>query len=65
MRELPEVNESRCTGCGDCVSICPTNCLAMAGSLPWLPRPADCIVCDACVIVCPVQAIRIATIVPA
>ena len=36
IRELPVLNESRCTGCGDCVAVCPTRCLAMAGPLPWL-----------------------------
>jgi NAD-dependent dihydropyrimidine dehydrogenase PreA subunit len=29
----------------------------MAGSVPWLIRPADCVSCAACVAVCPVDAI--------
>ena len=60
MRELPLLDESRCTGCGDCVATCPTACLAMAGPLPWLPRPRDCIACDLCAAVCPADAIRLA-----
>jgi NAD-dependent dihydropyrimidine dehydrogenase PreA subunit len=55
--ELPEVDERRCTGCGDCVAACPTDCLAMAGPLPWLPRPAACVSCALCVLVCPAGAI--------
>ena len=59
MRELPLLNETRCTGCGDCVPICPTDCLAMAGAIPWLIRPAACISCAACAAVCPVDAIHL------
>jgi formate hydrogenlyase subunit 6/NADH:ubiquinone oxidoreductase subunit I len=60
--ELPDLNEARCTGCGDCVAVCPTNCLAMARHHPWLPRPGDCIACGACEVVCPTEAIAIQTI---
>ncbi len=65
MRELPVVNESLCTGCGDCVTICPAGCLALAGAVPWLPRPGDCIECSACALICPVDAIRMAPLIGA
>jgi len=58
-RELPRLDERKCTGCGWCVAVCPTQCLAMAGPLPWLPRPADCISCGACVFVCPPEALAL------
>lgn len=58
-RELPAVDERLCTGCERCVEVCPTNCLAMAGPLPWLPRPADCISCGACVFLCPPRALAL------
>ena len=38
--ELPQLDETRCTGCGDCVACCPTACLAMDGALPGCPGPA-------------------------
>jgi NAD-dependent dihydropyrimidine dehydrogenase PreA subunit len=57
-RELPVLDESRCTGCGDCVTVCPTQCLEMSGPVPWLPRPRDCIRCELCVRVCPADALR-------
>ncbi len=57
MRDLPVVDVTTCTGCGDCVAICPTRCLEMVGLVPWLPRPGDCASCAACVLICPVSAI--------
>ena len=65
MRELPSLDEMRCTGCGDCVPVCPTACLEMAGPLPWLPRPEDCISCAVCVLVCPADALQPAVPEPA
>lgn len=56
--ELPVLDESRCTGCGDCVAVCPTECLELAGQLPWLPRPRDCISCSLCALLCPVDALE-------
>ncbi len=64
-RELPVLDETRCVGCGDCVTACPTDCLAMAGVQPWLPRPLDCIRCALCVLVCPTQALALEDAEPA
>jgi NAD-dependent dihydropyrimidine dehydrogenase PreA subunit len=55
--ELPILDERRCTGCGDCVVVCPTNCLAMLGVTPWLSRPRDCVSCSLCVLICPDDAL--------
>jgi ferredoxin len=57
--ELPLLDETRCRGCGDCVLVCPTSCLEMAGLSPWLPRPGDCVSCELCVLVCPTGALRL------
>jgi NAD-dependent dihydropyrimidine dehydrogenase PreA subunit len=59
MNALPLIDETLCTGCGDCVVVCPTECLAMAGRLPGLSAPADCVECALCVQVCPVRAIQL------
>jgi len=29
----------------------------MAGAVPWLPRPGDCISCTLCVLICPAGAL--------
>jgi MinD superfamily P-loop ATPase len=60
--ELPVVDETLCTGCGDCPQVCPTDCLAMSGPIPWLPRPAHCISCSLCVWICPAGALRLETV---
>lgn len=56
---LPAVDAALCRGSGDCVALCPTGCLEMAGPLPWLPRPRDCIACGLCELACPTGAIRV------
>jgi ferredoxin len=55
--DLPLLDETRCTGCGDCAAVCPTQCLEIRGAIPWLPRPGDCVSCALCVRVCPVDAL--------
>jgi ferredoxin len=57
--ELPLLNDSRCTGCGACVAICPTACLEQWGFHPWLPRPLACVRCGLCVAICPVDALTL------
>lgn len=60
---LPVLDESRCIGCGDCVAVCPADCLELrvepSWSRPWLPRPGECIPCGACVVICPTDAIAL------
>jgi formate hydrogenlyase subunit 6/NADH:ubiquinone oxidoreductase subunit I len=56
--ELPVVLATLCTGCGWCVEVCPTECLAMGNHLPWLPRPLDCVSCGVCAAICPAIAIE-------
>lgn len=56
---LPVLDATRCTGCGDCVTACPTGCLAPAGAVVWLPRPADCVACGVCGWVCPAGAVSV------
>lgn len=60
MIELPLLDERRCSGCGDCVAVCPTDCLILHGAVPFLVRPTDCVSCGLCVLVCPTAALSLA-----
>jgi MinD superfamily P-loop ATPase len=60
MIELPLLDVTRCRHCTDCVTVCPTNCLAMAARGPFLVRPRDCVSCGLCVLVCPCAALSLA-----
>ncbi len=51
--------ESRCTGCGDCVSVCPTHVFDMNGALPVIARQADCQTCFMCELYCPADALYV------
>jgi NAD-dependent dihydropyrimidine dehydrogenase PreA subunit len=55
---LPMVDERRCIGAGDCVAVCPTECLELRHGVPALVRPRDCISCEICQAVCPTDAIH-------
>jgi len=49
-----EIDEIRCTGCGQCVEVCPVACVSLS------PEPImgdACIMCYNCVKVCPEEAL--------
>lgn len=56
---LPIIDEASCTGCGDCVAICPTEALAMMGDLAIVSDPEACNYCGLCEPACPVGAINL------
>lgn len=53
------VDNNLCTGCGTCVSICPTSCLEISVSKPY-PKQNEkkCIDCDLCYKVCPGHSVN-------
>ena len=56
-QELPEIDERRCTLCGDCLLSCPTDCLATIDHSRLVVAPQLCISCDVCAVVCAPRAI--------
>lgn len=58
LKELPEVDERRCTGCRDCVAVCPTECLALWQHLPVVVETGKCVSCSVCEGICPSGALE-------
>ncbi|MEW6003442.1 MAG: 4Fe-4S binding protein [Nitrospirota bacterium] len=55
---LRETDRERCTGCGQCLEICPVNVIKMEGDFPLVDQEW-CIGCGVCAIPCPSSAIRL------
>ncbi len=51
------INDDRCTGCDACVTVCPTNVLALVHHKSRVQRFEDCVQCEACARVCPTRAL--------
>lgn len=55
---LPEIDLEKCTGCGDCVELCPTKAVELVKGVPVIARPQECNYCTDCEAFCPPGAIR-------
>jgi NAD-dependent dihydropyrimidine dehydrogenase PreA subunit len=55
---LRETDQEKCTGCGECVEICPVNVIKMEGDFPVVDREW-CIGCGVCAVPCPVSAVKL------
>ena len=72
-KALPEIDPTRCTGCGWCVAVCGPHVLSLQTAPNWqktsaLHDEAGCTGCALCAVKCPFDAIamvRIADLPPA
>ncbi len=55
---LRETDREKCTGCGQCVEICPVQVVRMEGDFPVVDREW-CIGCGVCAVPCPASAVRL------
>jgi NAD-dependent dihydropyrimidine dehydrogenase PreA subunit len=54
------VVDSRCTACGACVAVCPTNVFDLSPTgRPSIARQSDCQTCFMCELYCPVDALYV------
>lgn len=56
---MPQINQMTCTGCGDCIIVCPTGALGGHLGKAALLHPHQCTYCAACEDICPVGAIEL------
>ncbi len=55
---LPEIDLDKCTGCGDCIELCPGGVISLANDKVTITRPDECSYCTDCELYCPSGAIR-------
>jgi NAD-dependent dihydropyrimidine dehydrogenase PreA subunit len=55
---LRETDRERCTGCGECVDICPVQVIKMEGDFPVVDKEW-CIGCGVCAVPCPTSAVKL------
>ncbi len=53
------VDESLCTGCGKCASVCPRGVLKVDGGKVNVVNAEECVICKQCVANCPSKAIDV------
>lgn len=58
MSAIPEIDLQKCTGCGDCVELCPGNAAELVRSKAIIVRPQNCTYCTDCEVFCPSGAIK-------
>jgi Pyruvate/2-oxoacid:ferredoxin oxidoreductase delta subunit len=54
---FPRIDETVCTGCGRCASICPSDAIVLGNHIPQVDRN-NCTGCGICVSECPAGAIE-------
>jgi NAD-dependent dihydropyrimidine dehydrogenase PreA subunit len=55
---IRETDEDECTGCGECVEVCPVDAVTMEGDFPTVDEKW-CIGCGVCVAKCPTTAAQL------
>ena len=53
------VDKDKCTGCGECVDVCPVSVYELKGGKSDPVNEDECIGCESCVEACPVEAITV------
>jgi len=53
-------NDAKCTHCGACVAVCPTEALSMdRESMEVIFSGEECVACELCIKVCPPRAMEV------
>jgi NAD-dependent dihydropyrimidine dehydrogenase PreA subunit len=62
MAYKPEVDAEKCTGCGECVDICPVDVYELQNEKSVVVEEEDCLGCESCLEVCEQKAITVSEI---
>ncbi len=57
-RALPEIDLEKCTGCRECIDLCPTHAVSLSEDKAVIASPEDCNYCAECESICPSGAIK-------
>ena len=55
----PTVDQEKCTGCGECVEICPVEVYELQDEKSVPVNAEECTGCESCIEVCEQEAIRV------
>jgi len=55
----PKVDEAKCTGCGNCAEVCPSEVFEIKNDKSKVVRPEECVECETCISECPEEAIKL------
>lgn len=55
----PQIDDQICTGCGDCITACPTDALKLSEGVAAVREPEACNYCGICEMICPVEAVSL------
>ena len=53
------INKEKCSGCGECLSICPGDVYELQEAKAVIANPEECHGCRTCEDICPEEAIEI------
>ncbi|MCL5945486.1 MAG: 4Fe-4S binding protein [Planctomycetes bacterium] len=59
---LIEIDEKKCTNCGECVNICPNEVYKLQDGKVIVANAGECSNCQSCVSVCEPQAITVSEV---
>ncbi|MEW6442167.1 MAG: 4Fe-4S dicluster domain-containing protein [bacterium] len=54
-----KIDKEKCTGCGECVDICPSSVLELVDAKCEPTNIDDCVGCESCVETCPDSLIKV------